>query len=73
MDPFALLLAAALAAVTLGYAAVCSAAPFAPCRACRTKPRKRRLCRPCDGTGLRLRMGWRVWNHVRRLHRDHGR
>jgi hypothetical protein len=70
---------AALCLVTLsgGYVLVCAGWPFARCRRCvgtgsRRAPvdRGRRLCPRCDATGLRLRLGRRLWNHLRRLHRE---
>ncbi|MEU4230049.1 hypothetical protein AB0F17_37640 [Nonomuraea sp. NPDC026600] len=64
----------------LGYAAACAADPFGCCRRCKghgktLKPngRVKRWCRPCDGTGLRLRIGRRLYNYLRRLHRDGAR
>lgn len=63
-----------------GYLMRCAVSPFGPCRRCegdgKIRPRpgglrhKARYCRRCDGTGLRLRIGRRAWNHARRLHRD---
>ncbi|RJL29951.1 hypothetical protein [Bailinhaonella thermotolerans] len=61
------LLAAALAALI--YAAMCAVAPFGPCPRCAPgKGRKRKAahCRHCDGTGLRLRTGRRLFNYLRR-------
>ena len=69
----------ALLAVTLGYAGVCAASPFGPCRKCRglgyalTTDRKGRAkrgkaCRRCRTTGLRLRTGRRLHNAWRRIH-----
>jgi Zn finger protein HypA/HybF involved in hydrogenase expression len=63
----------ALVATTLGYAAVCVALPFGRCRRCRGTGRRysslsRRLyryCPRCDGTGLRVRLGRRVWEYLR--------
>ncbi|MFB4273365.1 hypothetical protein [Nonomuraea sp. GTA35] len=75
------LLFAALAVLwLLGYAAACAADPFARCLRCKghgkkLKPngRVKRWCRHCDGTGLRLRLGRRLYNYLRRLHRDGAR
>jgi hypothetical protein len=69
----------ALAAVLAlaGYALVCAVSPFARCRACagageRPGPILRRLrpCTSCAGTGRRLRIGRRLFNHFARLRRD---
>jgi hypothetical protein len=66
-------LIAALLAVTLGYAMACWVTPFARCRWCSRDDRKKaRHCRWCRGTGLRLRIGRRVWNLWRRLHGGEG-
>lgn len=61
----------------LGYAAACAADPFGRCPRCHgnakvIKPngRVKRWCRHCDGTGLRLRLGRRLYNYLRRLRRD---
>ncbi|MEV0229326.1 hypothetical protein [Nonomuraea sp. NPDC050786] len=61
----------------LGYAAACAATPFARCPRCKghgktLKPNGhvKRWCRHCDGTGLRLRLGRRLFNYLRRLYRD---
>lgn len=65
-----------LLAVTLGYLLVCAVWPFTPCRRCGGYGRHHgpmrgiRLCRHCDGSGLRLRMGRRAWNAGRRIYRD---
>ncbi len=73
------LLLAALAWL-IGYAAACAAAPFGRCRRCKGDGkipprigRKRRHCRRCDGTGLRLRIGRRAFNYARRLHQGGNR
>lgn len=61
----------------LGYAAACAADPFGRCRRCHGNAkslspggRVKRWCRHCDGTGLRLRLGRRLYNYLRRLRRD---
>ncbi|MBB5869672.1 hypothetical protein F4553_003051 [Allocatelliglobosispora scoriae] len=62
--------------VTLGYAALCSVAPYRRCRRChgaghtRAMLGRSRPCHRCRTTGLRLRLGWRLANHARRLRRD---
>ncbi|GHF57835.1 hypothetical protein GCM10018783_29020 [Streptomyces griseosporeus] len=66
----------AMAAMLLlagGYAVLCWAKPFAPCRKCRglgqvERFRKPRLCPRCHGKKLRLRVGRRLHNHWRRTH-----
>ncbi|MDP9848002.1 hypothetical protein [Streptosporangium lutulentum] len=70
------LILAALGWLTL-YVLRCAATPFGPCRHCHGEgkrtprlSRKRRHCHRCEGTGLRLRTGRRVWNNIRRLYRD---
>jgi hypothetical protein len=77
-NPTALLIVAILA-VTFCYVLGCAIFPFTDCGACggdgklrSPSGRKFRLCRRCDGTGRRLRVGRLLWN---RLHqRDgHGR
>lgn len=67
----------AAAVVTLGYAGLCAAQPFARCERCQatgwqtTKVlRRRKDCRRCKTTGYRARRGVRAYNHLRRLHRD---
>ncbi|MEV7613788.1 hypothetical protein [Streptomyces sp. NPDC089799] len=76
-----MLIVSALAALTLGiYAGLCAASPFGTCRKCdgigaqlrtdhhgRTKVTK--LCRRCKGQGKRLRIGYRLLNHSRDIHR----
>ncbi|NRQ34308.1 hypothetical protein HII36_20985 [Nonomuraea sp. NN258] len=63
--------------VTVRYAAECYIRPFRRCRSCQGKRRKpNRIgrgmhdCRRCHATGLRLRIGRHLWNHLRALHRD---
>jgi hypothetical protein len=61
-----LLLLAGLA-VAVPYALACWLAPFGPCARCHhTDP----LCRACDGTGRRVRLGRRVWTYLRHLHQQ---
>lgn len=64
----------AVAVVTLGYALSCLLWPFGACRWCHGAGKHKsrtgrayRVCRWCDATGLRLRLGRRVFNAVRRL------
>lgn len=62
--------------VTLGYLGMCLVWPFTACRRCGGAGQHHgpfggiRLCGHCDGTGLRLRLGRRIWNALRRLYRD---
>ncbi|MFB8033235.1 hypothetical protein ACFC5Z_09795 [Streptomyces sp. NPDC056004] len=56
-----------------GYAALCAARPFGPCRKCRgtgqTDTRKgAETCRRCHGARYRLRVGRRIHNHAERIH-----
>ncbi|MER7505946.1 hypothetical protein AB0L05_34725 [Nonomuraea pusilla] len=69
--------AIAAAIATLCYVSTCYARPFTRCPRCKGRRhlpnrigRGSHDCRRCDGTGLRLRLGRRLWNHVRRLHHD---
>ncbi|MCN0150563.1 hypothetical protein [Salinispora arenicola] len=61
-----------LVLLTLGYLAACVVVPFGRCRTCHGTGRKRfpvsragRECRRCAGTGLRLRVGRHVINHIK--------
>jgi hypothetical protein len=65
--PVALLVAALALAVP--YALACWLAPFGVCARCHQRDP---LCRFCDGTGRRVRLGRRLWTFLRRLH-DQGR
>jgi hypothetical protein len=64
------------ALITVGYIASCALWPYKACRGCRGYGQISgpfggiRICRVCDGTGLRLRLGRRMWNAFRRLYRD---
>ncbi|MQY32603.1 hypothetical protein SRB17_05570 [Streptomyces sp. RB17] len=56
-----------------GYAVLCWAKPFAPCRKCRGLGQierfgKPRTCPRCHGRKLRLRVGRRAHNAWRRTH-----
>jgi len=68
-----------LTAIVLSAAAIyllaCWAWPFAACRACHGDKRRRsptgrswRTCKRCKGTGQRLRVGRRIWNHWSRTY-----
>ena len=66
--------------VTLGYAAACSVKPFTTCKKCTGSGRRRtriahrwRACRPCKGSGLRLRIGRRIYNLLAHLYREGSR
>ncbi|MEV5802586.1 hypothetical protein [Streptomyces collinus] len=57
-----------------GYAALCAVRPFAPCRKCsgtgiRQARRTLKLCRRCRGRRYRLRIGRRLLNTGREIHR----
>lgn len=62
--------------ITLGYLGLCAVWPFKACRHCQGHGQLRgwlggiRLCHACDGTGLRLRVGRRVINAIRRIYRE---
>jgi hypothetical protein len=70
VTPLLTLLGLCPIAVTLGYALVCVASPFGPCRYCAGHPRRRYACTRCDGTGLRQRTGVRLYAEARRAYRD---
>ncbi|MFI9561768.1 hypothetical protein [Nonomuraea endophytica] len=63
------LLVLCLPIVTLCYVGFCVVSPWGRCRRCRPDGRNR-TCRACDGTGMRPRIGWQLYVHFRRLHRD---
>lgn len=62
--------------MTFGYLATCVFWPFKSCRICQGFGQLSgwlggiRLCGACGGTGLRLRLGRRLINSVRRLYRE---
>ncbi len=64
--------------LTMRYVFLCYALPFREHRRCRGTGRIPypfglsgwRFCPRCGGTGLRLRLGRRLWNYSRRLYRD---
>jgi hypothetical protein len=67
MAELLLLASVAALALALPYALACALVPFGACRRChRTDP----LCRACDGTGRRVRLGRRLWTYVRALYHD---
>lgn len=78
MDPLATLaspLVLLLLVVTFGYILACAIWPYQPCPRCHGTGKLRapfgralRICGRCRGTGLRLRLGRRIWNHLRRHH-----
>jgi len=79
--PPALAAIACLILVTLCYAGVCAAQPFARCRRChglgyqlrtdrRGRPKRGKDCRRCKTTGLRIRAGRHLWNLWLRLYRE---
>jgi hypothetical protein len=67
-------------AVALAYAVSCAVRPFRDCICCKGQGHHRsknnrklsRPCRWCRQTGKRLRIGRRVWNRARRVHRAAG-
>jgi hypothetical protein len=73
------LASALLIIITLGYAGLCAAQPFARCRKCdglgfalaytrRGKPKRGKHCRRCDGHGIRIRRGRHAYNVWRRTY-----
>lgn len=73
------LVATSIALVVLtGYALSCAVRPYRDCWLCDGKahhrskrnPKLSRPCRWCRSTGKRLRLGRRLWNRARRVHRD---
>jgi hypothetical protein len=79
LDPLASWILAAGAGYATYYTLACAAAPFGRCRACRGTGRHRgdRLthayCQRCQATGRRLRIGRRLYNHLRAEHHDYRR
>jgi len=63
------LLGLCLFAVTLCYLGRCLISPWGTCTRCRPGG-KNRTCRACNGTGMRPRLGWQLFAHFRRLHRN---
>ncbi|GAA1423087.1 hypothetical protein ACFQZ4_54365 [Catellatospora coxensis] len=68
---------AALVLLTLGYIGLCWLLPFRRCQNCtgtgwtRTPLlRRTRPCRRCNGDGVRLRVGRRLFNHFAHLRRN---
>ncbi|MFJ3210189.1 hypothetical protein [Streptomyces flaveolus] len=60
--------------ILAGYAVLCAVRPFAPCRKCdgtgiRQARRTVKLCRRCRGQRYRLRIGRRLLNTGRDIHR----
>jgi hypothetical protein len=79
VTPIALAIACLLA-VTLGYGAVCVAAPFARCGKChgfgfatttdrKGRPKRGKNCRRCKGRGKRVRVGRWIYNRASRIYR----
>ncbi|MFA7768978.1 hypothetical protein [Streptomyces sp. NRRL S-448] len=76
-----MLIASALILATLaGYALLCMVSPFGTCRKCdgigakltlnrAGKVKRVKPCRRCHGQGKRLRVGRRLHNHSREIHR----
>ncbi|MFC9748859.1 hypothetical protein [Streptomyces niveus] len=68
-----LLTSATLLLALSGYAALCMASPFGPCRKCsgtglRELRKGAKTCRRCHGRRRRLRIGTRAYNAWRRTH-----
>ncbi|MBX9423538.1 MULTISPECIES: hypothetical protein [Streptomyces] len=69
-----------LLATLAGYTLLCAASPFGTCRKCaglggktvldrKGRPKRVKPCRRCKGHGKRLRVGRRLGNHSRAIHR----
>ncbi|ADD40683.1 hypothetical protein [Stackebrandtia nassauensis] len=63
--------------VTLGYVAACCYWPFGACRRCHGTGKSRsplrkfwRECPRCEGTGRRVRIGRRIYAHIRHEYRN---
>ncbi|GII01741.1 hypothetical protein Pta02_37490 [Planobispora takensis] len=63
------LLVLCLPIVTFCYIGFCLASPWGRCARC-APGGKNRTCRACSGTGMRPRIGWQLYTHFRRMHRD---
>ncbi len=70
------LYAVTAAALTI-YALACWIAPFGRCQTCKGTgsrqtflTQRHRPCRWCRGSGLRLRIGRRLYNFAARIHHD---
>ncbi len=61
------ILLASLTALALAaaYALACALVPLGACARCHASDP---LCRACDGTGRRVRLGRRVWTYLRGLY-----
>jgi hypothetical protein len=67
--PWALIIVGAILAAAGWYALMCAEVPFRDCWHCkdgRNGVGARSRCKHCDGTGLRLRYGRHLWNHLGR-------
>lgn len=75
-DALASLLCPILIVATLGYLGTSVARPYGHCRRCKGAGSipamlgRRRPCRRCQTTGIRLRIGRRFLNYLHRAHRD---
>lgn len=69
MLPLAALLVLCSLLVTLCYAGFCFVSRWGTCNRCRPGG-KNRTCRACNGTGIRPRIGWQIYTHLRRAYRD---
>jgi hypothetical protein len=63
------LLVLCLPVVTICYGLFCSVSRWGTCWRCRPGGTNR-TCRACNGTGLRPRLGWQIYAHLRRVYRD---
>jgi hypothetical protein len=60
----ALVLASPILALAVLYTLACWQAPYGTCHCHHTNP----LCRHCNGTGRRVRIGRRLFTYLRRLY-----
>lgn len=67
-------LAACLIIVTICYLGWIVAKPWGRCHWChptkRNRRRGRHSCRACNGTGMRPRIAFQIYTHLRRLNRN---
>jgi hypothetical protein len=77
VNSLALPAAITLAGYAAGYTLMCLIFPFGHCRRCKGlgklyspfSHKVFRLCPRCDGTGRRVRIGRRIYEHFRRDHK----
>ena len=69
MTSIVLLASLTLAGYAAWYTVLCVADPFGRCHRCHGRrnslSKRHRDCRACDGTGRRVRVGRRIFDHFR--------